>query len=107
MPLLSTALQTNAGPKLLGSPGATSETEKILRDGEKDGEREKEREQEILYLISKPTLVRGRPVSWARLSQPFLKQSEGFGLDAESPRDALWHFPHAEYNRAEGEREGG
>ncbi|ROI16242.1 hypothetical protein DPX16_12360 [Anabarilius grahami] len=47
-------------------------------------------------------LARGRPVSWARLSQPFLKQSEGFGLDAESPRDALWHFPHAEDNRAEG-----
>jgi len=49
-------------------------------------------------------LARGRPVSWARLSQPFLKQSEGFGLDAESPRDALWHFPHAKDIRAEGER---
>lgn len=46
MPLLSTALQTNAGPKLLGSSGATSETEKILRDGENDGEREREKKGE-------------------------------------------------------------
>ncbi|KAL1265936.1 hypothetical protein QQF64_003963 [Cirrhinus molitorella] len=107
MPLLSTALQTNAGPKLLGSSGAASETEKILRDEEKEGEREKRKgeSEEILYLISKPMLARGRPVSWARLSQPFLKQSEGFGLDTESPRDAPWHFPHAEDIRAEGERE--
>jgi len=47
MLLLSTALQTNAGPKLLGSSGAASETEKILRDGEKNGESEKKKEREI------------------------------------------------------------
>ncbi len=73
-------------------------------------EREKEERKEsgkILYLISKPMLAWGRPISWAKLSQPFLKQSEGFGLDTESPRDAPWYFPHAEDIRAEGEREGG
>lgn len=52
-------------------------------------------EYEILYLISKPMLAQGTPVSWAGLRQLFLRQSEGFGLDTESPRDVLWHFPRA------------
>ncbi|CAM4731822.1 unnamed protein product [Leuciscus chuanchicus] len=51
MLLLSTALQTNAGPKLLGSSGAASETEKILKDGEKNGEREKKERERAGDLI--------------------------------------------------------